>query len=64
MLGVTEFDVKQIATGVGTDNKMVCGITEQTITVVYHTNNVMSHSVVWLLHCIKHKKCVDESKLG
>ena len=42
--GVTEFDVKQIVTGVGADNKMVCGMTEQSITVVFHTNNVMSQA--------------------
>ena len=38
MLGVTECDMKQIVTAVGTDSKIACQMTEQRITVVYHTN--------------------------
>lgn len=38
MLRVTECDVKQIVTAVGTDSKIACQMTEQRITVVYHTN--------------------------
>ena len=38
MLGVTECEVKKIVTAVGTDSKIACQMTEERITVVYHTN--------------------------